>query len=446
MSLDSVNAFNTLFSIANSANIYTFEIDQNNGGTNPAKNPPTSSYVNETFTQLLPQGCVDTLVYNGWCADTFDNIYAGTFYNSNIYSVLDPAILDPIISNNPYLTAIANGMHGTAADVHVDHMGALLYLLNKVGNDAWIAGLYTSDPTIIPLNPGFLYTSADIQAAIWTLLFMTTAYPYSGPIDTDGGNVTPTSTQTVLDLINLALYIESITILSDIPLLFTYPTMGAFIIETIPNIQVMLLQYRLCPQKPPCFLADTQVLVYDENKNVSYYKNIQDIIPGTIVKGVSGKNREVIHCGWRNIKNVTYSCLPRRIPKDIFGENIPSADIYVSGQHLVYAPESVSNLFTDAIAITTRAFSCYPTGYGIIYPDLVQILPVAMTQLDVISMETITEITKDVPKYYHIVLDNEDNIYVSNLAAETLPLRAWNREGFIDNSISNKNTYNINNY
>ena len=451
MSLSTVAEFNALFSTANSANIYNFQIDQNNGGTNPTKNPATSSYVNTTFSELLPQGCVDTLVYNGWCADMYDTINAGTLYDANIYSMLDPAILDPIISNNPFLTAIANGSHGTASDVYINHMGALLYLLNKVGNDAWTAGIYTSEPTVTPSNPGFFYESADVQSALWTLLFMPTSYPYSGPVAVATGIVIPvnllsttlTSTQTVLDLINLALYMESITLLSNIPLLFTYPTMGAFMIETIPSVQILFLQYRLCPQDPPCFLAGTQVLVYDENNNVYIYKNIQDINPGTIVKGVSGKNRKVIHCGWRKIRNVAKRCLPRRIPKDIFGENIPSVDVYVSGQHIIYAPESAArDTFTDAINFTESYFiDCKPT-----YPGLVKILPVAMRRLDVISTETITKITKDVPKYYHIVLDKEDGVYVSNLAAETLPLKAWIREGFNDNSTNNKNTCIVCNY
>jgi len=284
ISKDDINNFNCLFS-SDKETEYKFNIEFTSGGTNSEnKTPNIKSYVNCIITQpnidnplineLNPTG-----TYNGWCADIYDSIGIGVSYDVNIYSILDPKILNTSDEINPLLKQFYMANEGEG-DLYVNHLGAVLYLVNKL-ND-------TCDETETENENSC--KCGNIQSAIWTLLSCPVEFPYSGFIKNDS-SVSVTSIGDVLGLINNALQNEEMYSLEDIPLLFEHPVMCAFLVPTTNQIssfhQIILLQCQLDQITTKCSsggdphiqtLSGEKYLLNDDIKFINLLSDVENQI------------------------------------------------------------------------------------------------------------------------------------------------------------------------
>ena len=72
------------------------------------------------------------------------------------------------------------------------------------------------------------------------------------------------------------------------------------------------------------------------------YKQISTIKAGEYIRGLSGIPRKVLHAGYVNFRpeRTHLESLPRCIPMNFFGKNLPRENLYLSGGHSVILLES----------------------------------------------------------------------------------------------------------
>lgn len=85
------------------------------------------------------------------------------------------------------------------------------------------------------------------------------------------------------------------------------------------------------------------------------YKQISKIKAGDLIRGLSGNTRRVLHAGYVNFKpeRTHPESLPRCIPMNFFGKNLPKENLYLSGGHSVVLLES-NDKFKKEIEETER--------------------------------------------------------------------------------------------
>ena len=210
----------------------TFNISYTSGGTDGIKTPNILSFVNINVTNSTPVN-IPATTYNGWCASTLNEINIDQIYTYDAYSILDSRILSTDPTVNPLLIFFTTCE--PTAIVYTNNMCAILYIINS-------ASYY---------EKSLLYTSSDIQTAIWTLIFNNGTYPYAGPLTSDPSapNYTPSH---VYDIINSSLLtVANISDCRYIPCLFDVPQMVLVIIPK-NNLSVRIPVVPICPQ--PLFL------------------------------------------------------------------------------------------------------------------------------------------------------------------------------------------------
>ena len=142
-----LRCFNQTFSSTNTQT-YQFLVNTDNS---PNKNPPIQSYLDvhvQPPNSIFINSDNPLGLYNGWCLDIFDTINVNTIYNAKFFSLLDPNISSVFPTCNPDAQYIFTYFQG------------IVFIYNQ-------AQEYQS--TIGP--GGVLYSMADIQCAIWTLIF-----------------------------------------------------------------------------------------------------------------------------------------------------------------------------------------------------------------------------------------------------------------------------------
>lgn len=199
------------------------------GDMDPNKSPDILSYANIQVLLSIPQLLPSPSLYNDWCADPYNNVTSGGFYD---YSAIS------MFSSN--LSAILNDFatecmpNGTV--VYTDHINAIFYMLNQA-----------------PQYEAVGYTMGDIQTALWTFLYQSPLpFPYSGPL-VSGPGVTYNSS-IVYAIINDGLYLSIFLTLDELIAMFRCPSVAIFLVpqDTFTCPQLSLFTTPICVFDPTC--------------------------------------------------------------------------------------------------------------------------------------------------------------------------------------------------
>jgi hypothetical protein len=175
-----------------------------------------------------------------------------------------------------------------------------------------------------------------------------------------------------------------------------------------------------------CFLPTTRILMADNT-----YKQISQIKQGESIRGLSGIPRKVLHAGYLNFRpeNTHPESLPRCIPMNFFGKNLPRENLYLSGGHSVILLESTPK-YKQEIEETERETSrtVNMSGYR-------KLMSKKLSNLKVLkSSDEIKQITGTEPRYYHLVIDDlSDGMIADGLPVEATSEESFISQGFIEN-------------
>lgn len=175
-----------------------------------------------------------------------------------------------------------------------------------------------------------------------------------------------------------------------------------------------------------CFLPTTRILMADNT-----YKQISKIKAGESIRGLSGISRRVLHAGYLNFRpeNTHPESLPRCIPMNFFGKNLPRENLYLSGGHSIILLESTQK-YKQEIEETERETSrtVNMSGYRKLMSKKLSNLKVLKTT------EEIKQITGTDPRYYHLVIDDlSDGMIADGLPVEATSEADFISQGFISN-------------
>ena len=168
-----------------------------------------------------------------------------------------------------------------------------------------------------------------------------------------------------------------------------------------------------------CFLPTTRILLADNT-----YKRISQIKKGDTIRGLSGNTRRVLHAGYVNFKpeRTHPESLPRCIPMNFFGKNLPRENLYLSGGHSIVLLES-NEKFKQEIEETERE-----TGRTVNMSGYRKLMSKKLSNLRVLkSTDEIKQLTGSEPRYYHLVIDDISD----GMIADGLPVEATSEDNFI---------------
>jgi sugar lactone lactonase YvrE len=214
----------------------------------------------------------------------------------------------------------------------------------------------------------------------------------------------------------------------------------------------------------PCLLYNTDILIYSSEGNI--IKKIQDITEDDFVIGTKSKKPiKVLFSGYKivDIDKLNEYTYPTKIPKDLFDKNIPSNDLYISNNHLIYLEKTKNNLHKKRD--TTIINQDLLTKLNITKNNIVQkknvinsiinknkctnyIYPYEINEIKDNSIKTIEEIENitglNQLRFYHIMIEDDDEgFYANNIPVESL--KTQNINGYIKSNEFNKFNYSYKN-
>lgn len=169
-----------------------------------------------------------------------------------------------------------------------------------------------------------------------------------------------------------------------------------------------------------CFLPTTRILMVDNT-----YKRISQIKKGETIRGLSGIPRRVLHAGYVKFtpERTHPESLPRCIPMNFFGKNLPRENLYLSGGHSVVLLES-NEKYRREIEETERE-----TGRTVNMSGYRKLMSKKLSNLRILkTTEEIKNLTGLEPRYYHLVIDDISD----GMIVDGLPVEATSEENFID--------------
>lgn len=98
----------------------------------------------------------------------------------------------------------------------------------------------------------------------------------------------------------------------------------------------------------------------------------------------------------------------KRIPKDYFGKDLPSSDLFISGGHSIFLPEHIAQKFKDHVE-KSRAIA---HGKAVPIVAFSRVLPCVLDDCETVE---------DFDTWYHIKTETADDcVFAEGLIVETL--------------------------
>lgn len=154
---------------------------------------------------------------------------------------------------------------------------------------------------------------------------------------------------------------------------------------------------------PACFLGSVRLLT---SKNE--YVRIDQLVPGDILRTPTGTTtvREVITRQRTGSTHPLAQC--KHIPKDYFGKDLPTSDLFISGGHSIFLPAHIAKDFEDVIE-KSRA---YTDNRPVPLLAFSRVLPCMLADC---------ENVEDFRTWYHVRTDDDDDCVIAEgVFAETL--------------------------
>lgn len=145
-----------------------------------------------------------------------------------------------------------------------------------------------------------------------------------------------------------------------------------------------------------------------------------------MVCGADKTMHTVIDCGWCHVKGFAKHGKPKKIPKDFFADNLPCADLYISGSHILYLP---SNIAQTKHALATARISARVCPLS----EHVPVIAYVIDKLETLGMDEMSAISGE-KRFYNMVLDSFNGIVASGVAFETLTRDQWTKGQFVSNA------------